>query len=444
MGAVKPSIYAIAEVSGIDFRAGIVGIDIYEDIMVPTVTAQIHVAGASGSVEGSDGGKPLSLYSGAELRGGEPVSLMILPNSDGNIPIDFTRRPLVINKVKNVIRDAQREFLTLSLFSKEAYENETTFLQRKFAKEGKISQHVEDIMAESFSTPLVREISATQNAYGFLGNNTKPFEMITNLASKAVPATAGSGTAGYFFFQTREGFSFRGVDTLAAAEPKAKFFYSEVMQKDCLDFFPDSNLPSVDYKIIRYDILRNQDLVGNLQRGAYATERRVFDPIGHFVTGGEGGSFSGLDYFTRRAGLQSLGKAFRSGNGFGLGFEDGLNFTERPSMILTDVFDFGTTDENVTQDLTRNTFDYSSQSRMRYNTMFSQMVEVMVPLNSNIHAGDIIELSVPNITTSKRAGVDKSQISGLYMVKELNHHFDTKGSYTTMVVMRDSYGRRRT
>ena len=40
--------------------------------------------------------------------------------------------------------------------------------------------------------------------------------------------------------------------------------------------------------------------------------------------------------------------------------------------------------------------------------MFSQMVEVVVPLNSNIHAGDIIELSIPNITTSKRAGVMKS------------------------------------
>ena len=120
---------------------------------------------------------------------------------------------------------------------------------------------------------------------------------MTNLASKAVPASAGSGTAGYFFFQTREGFSFRGVDTLAAQEPKAKFFYSEVQQKDCLDFVPDSLLPALDYKIIRYDILRNQDLVGNLQRGAYSTERRVFDPIAHFVTGGEGGSFRALDYF---------------------------------------------------------------------------------------------------------------------------------------------------
>lgn len=438
MSAVKPSIYSVGEVSGVDFRPGIVSIDIYEDVMVPTVTARINIASSGGGVDGK------SLYSGAELRGGEPVSFRIEPNSDGNIPIDFSRRPLVINKVQNVIRDAQREFLTLSLFSLEAYENETTFLQRKFSKEATISQHVEDIIAESFTRPLIREVDAAQNKYGFLGNNTKPFHMMTNLASKAVPASAGSGTAGFFFFQTREGFSFRGVDTLAAQEPKAKFFYSEVMQKDCLDFFGSSELPSLDYKIIKYDILRNQDLVGNLQRGAYSTDRRIFDPIGHFVTGGEAAGFGGENYFKKSGGLQSLGARLGKLGDFSLGFDDGLSFSEKPSMILTDVFDFGTVDEGVTQDLTRNTFDYSSQSRTRYNTIFTQMLSVMVPLNSNIHAGDIVEISIPNISPKKRVGLDKSQVSGLYMVKELNHHFDTQGSYTTMVVMRDSYGKRKT
>lgn len=435
MSAVNSSLYSIAEVNGIDFRLGIVGIDIYEDVLVPTVTASIKVASAGGGTG--------SLYSSAQLKGGEPVQLKIDTNSQGNIPVDFTSRPLVVNKVKDIIRDSNREFITLSLFSKEAYENETTFLQKKYPKESKISEHVEDIIGQSFSSPLLNKIDPTQNAYGFIGNNTKPFEMITNLASKAVPASGGSGSAGFFFFQTRQGFSFRSVDDLAAQEPKASYVYTEVQQKSCIDFQGDSILPSLDYKIIRYDILRNQDLVGNLQRGAYSTDRVVFDPIGHFVSGGGDGGFGAINYLSKSGGLQTLGKKFGDFD-FSLGFEGGLNFTEMPSLKVTDVFDFGTTDENVTQDLTRNTFDYSSQSRMRYNTMFTQMVEVMVPLNTNLHAGDVIKMTIPDITAKKKVKYDKAQVTGLYMIKELNHHFDTEGSFTTMVVMRDSYGNRKT
>jgi len=77
---------------------------------------------------------------------------------------------------------------------------------------------------------------------------------------------------------------------------------------------------------------------------------------------------------------------------------------------------------------------------MRYNTLFTQSMSITVPLNSNITAGSIIKVNIPKITPDSRIENETEQISGLYMVKELCHHYDPYGSWTAMKVIRDTYG----
>jgi hypothetical protein len=45
----------------------------------------------------------------------------------------------------------------------------------------------------------------------------------------------------------------------------------------------------------------------------------------------------------------------------------------------------------------------------------------------------------PRQQLQKRKEYDQEQ-SGLYMIKELCHHFDTEGSYTSMKLIRDTFG----
>ena len=75
---------------------------------------------------------------------------------------------------------------------------------------------------------------------------------------------------------------------------------------------------------------------------------------------------------------------------------------------------------------------------MRYNQLMSQIVEITVPLNTNLNAGDIIRCIFPSIDRSKKKNDDQS--SGLYMIRELAHYFDNKGSYTKLKIVRDSSG----
>ena len=61
------------------------------------------------------------------------------------------------------------------------------------------------------------------------------------------------------------------------------------------------------------------------------------------------------------------------------------------------------------------------------------------PSNTNLKAGDVIKCLLPKISRGDKNEVDQDQ-SGLYMIKELCHHFDTDGSYTSLKLIRDTFG----
>ena len=62
-----------------------------------------------------------------------------------------------------------------------------------------------------------------------------------------------------------------------------------------------------------------------------------------------------------------------------------------------------------------------------------------VPLNSNLMAGDIIKCLFPKNTYQDGKEFDQ-EMSGLYMIKELCHHFDQDQSLTSMTLVRDTFG----
>ena len=81
---------------------------------------------------------------------------------------------------------------------------------------------------------------------------------------------------------------------------------------------------------------------------------------------------------------------------------------------------------------------YKSQSVARYASLFSQQVNITVPMNLELAAGDVIYCKFPKINMDKSDyGTDPS--SGFYMIKSLSHKFSSDGDYTGMNLVRDSY-----
>ena len=56
-------------------------------------------------------------------------------------------------------------------------------------------------------------------------------------------------------------------------------------------------------------------------------------------------------------------------------------------------------------------------------------------------AGNIIRCEFPQTSDAKRKEPDP-ETSGLYMIKELAHYFDGKGSYSKLKLVRDTAGRK--
>ena len=306
---------------------------------------------------------------------------------------------------------------------------------RKFPTSQNISQSVEDIITEYLKSDKIGEIDKTQNKYGFIGNLKKPFSIITWLASKSV-AYNGPGkdsTAGFLFYETQDGFNFKSIDNLIKQEPFVEdYTYTPNVVK-----FDD---PTKDFKIIKYTVDRNEDLLGKLQRGAYSSERYYINPVSfkpdirHFKSS----DYMGDD------GINNLGDEKITLPTI----DEDRSLGDLPTRIFVGMLDVGTIEQTTTDkgwnDPTERNADPAktqAQTMMRYNQLMSQIVEITIPLNTNLTAGGIIRCVFPSIDRAKKKTSDL-QSSGLYMIRELAHYFDNKGSYTKLKIVRDSSGRK--
>ncbi len=444
MAAIDSSIYEkfIVESAdrskSADISEGVIAFTYFENIFSPYLTARVIVTNTSGAIEGEDGNMQ-SIYNGLPLRGGERVLIKIAGNSKSNKGLDFSASPeqyFYVASVTNVLLNEGTESFTLNLVSREAITNETTRVGKKFPTSQKISGSVEDILKKYLKVDKIGEIEETQNTYGFIGNMKKPFSIITWLASKSVSGAAKPGedsSAGYVFFETQDGFNFVSIDKIMESKPyKVNFIYSPGIIS--------SDDPNKDFKILTYSTNRNQDLIGKLERGAYSSVRYYINPVS-FVPSIS--VFKADDYQGKANNLGDKEVALPN-----VDEKSDKTLGDLPSRIFVGMLDVGTlekdaSDEGWNDPVKRNADPQRihSQSMMRYNQIFTQVAEIQIPLNTNLTAGSVIRCEFPQLSKAKRKQPDP-EISGLYMIKELAHYFDGKGSYTKLKIVRDTYGKK--
>jgi hypothetical protein len=80
-----------------------------------------------------------------------------------------------------------------------------------------------------------------------------------------------------------------------------------------------------------------------------------------------------------------------------------------------------------------------AKSSARYNLLFSQALNILIPLNVKLKVGDIIYCEFPEMSAGRSKEIDPES-SGLYLIRELRHHFSSTQNTTSIKLMRDSYG----
>ena len=114
-------------------------------------------------------------------------------------------------------------------------------------------------------------------------------------------------------------------------------------------------------------------------------------------------------------------------------------FGSSPSRILFRTSDKGVLDPgNDKEDAGRDNTDMA-KSFTRYNLLFTQAINMTVPLNVKLRAGNIIYAQFQEVTAAVESKVDEEQ-SGNYLIKELRHHFESGELVTALKLVRDNYG----
>lgn len=340
---------------------------------------------------------------------------------------------MYVNKVTPLNDQSNKSMVQLELVSKEYILNEKIRLNERF--DGKISDHVKKILTEQnyLATTKKVDIEETSNNYNFIGNNRKPYYVMNWLSKKAVPnfAEAKGNTAGYFFFETSEGFKFKSIDSLLSQEKKKSIIYNQT---------PDSggyNIPSgYDAKALEYSKDNRIDVQEKLKMGAFSTRTVLFDPFNCYyevITPNAKEKEKSLRLGGKE--LPTLNKEF-----------DRVGANKDFSRTTYYLLDKGTLPSGDTRQQieksTEENFPYKdilNQAIMRYNQLYSIKTTITIPGDFSLHAGDAVFIDVPEVSSDTK-DVSKEN-GGLYIIADLCHYISTKETFTKLNLVRDSFGR---
>ena len=114
------------------------------------------------------------------------------------------------------------------------------------------------------------------------------------------------------------------------------------------------------------------------------------------------------------------------------------NLGSLPSRMITMVADRGALQFEPSIEKGSTPTLWQRQALMRYQVLFTQIVNMLVPLNTNLVVGDIINIKFLNANMEAKEH-DRRQ-SGNYMIKSLCHSFDANQSVTSLTLVRDAFG----
>ena len=426
---------------GIDASDGVVDIKYYEDVLSNSVSLTAIITETGESDKKSFGNK--GILDGLPIRGGEP-SHIVIEDHDGHKLKFKEDNKLYVNRVRNVLAGTQKDVYALDFTSRELFANEQCRVCKRY--DGKISENIKNILTKDTSNgagiKTKKKVTVDETAinYNFIGNDRKPFYVCTWLASKSIPAEAGKigGSAGYLFYETHDGFNFRSIDALFSQKRKGNYLFTNT----------DDNPREYKGKILSYEIDRDIDLQSNLTVGTYANRTLFFD-------------FYAFNYKVRNYSVDESGA---SDNNQGAGSKDKIvtagkddldsvadEFRKPISRVMNRVLDVGTLPpgkdieeqlknwKNTPFDPTYDATKTMVQSIMRYNQMFLVKINIMIAGDFSLRAGDMIYCEFPQLSTEPNTRPNKKS-GGLYMISSLCHSITPKDTYTSLTLVRDTFG----
>jgi hypothetical protein len=413
-----------------------------ESVTSPFVAATMSLADSAG------------LLNGLPIQGGETV-VVTVQTSSSEQPQEYK---MLVWRIGNRVVKNNVQSYTLGLISEEALNNEYFRLIKPLKGTG--DKIVNEILKKSLKSDKDFFSESTEFEMKLIPANRRPFDVISSIAVKSVAKGSSSsnqsdaknekqkvsGSAGFFFWETKRGYNFFSVDKLLSKDEKNKpwgpYIEKPANQSDGAD-----DRFTVSQALFKSEV----DVMTSLRKGKYSSLMVFFN---HST-----GQYSEYHY--------SLADAYKDMKHLGaqntpsiIETADGKTLSDYPTRIISALLDheswynkpgIASFEQEDGSDSPSQFCDFhkhfAGQSIMRYELLKQQLATIIVPGNSEICAGDKITIKLVNkLPTSEISKEPYDQeSSGTYLIEEVTHTYDstksTNGRFiTTLRLMRDSYG----
>ena len=361
-----------------------------EDIQVATMRMEVQITDSETGML-------------SELTGMENVFIRI-GDSEGKTEIggdfviyDIQDRKNISGKSSAVIRLCKTDFLN----------NAANKISRRFGKGmgNKIDRVVKkEIMIDLIGVPEERLLNfePTVNNFSFVSPYWNPFTAIRWLATKAIPATKGSGknaTAGYAFYETRSGYNFVSYDSFASKEPVVRMVVGH--EGGELEDEEDTGIIALDKLTIETSV----DLLKGLNLGSYSSNVMTLDKKDMKF---EEHPFSINKYYQDVSVMNS-----RRVPEFYKGFDTNVTYTRIMSKLSDSaLFTEGTYTQGFTKQL--------SQSSLREKLFYGKKVVVELVADYSLEIGEVVQLDVYKGTSDREQDF---ATSGKYVIGRVERTF---------------------
>ena len=422
----------ISNTSGesVGLQNGIFNLTYYESILQDTIHASFTYSD-TGTVGGPFNGK--NAVDGLPIKGSEKFLLSFTDNNDNTLEFKDDSS-LYVNNVTPLVDETTKSMTQLHLVSKEYILNEKVRINSRM--DGLVSQHIEKILKEEkyLNTKKDVDIEETVLQINESPKNKKPFYIMNELSKKGVSAENQKlgKSAGYFLYETSEGFKFKSIDGLLSQEPKLKVLYNETSAQS------DDEMPQgYDVKAVTYERYNLVNVQKKLAIGAFTSRVLTFNPFTFSFDVANPQSFLfENDYKMGGEELFKLNEEFNNPEA-----KKDFSITSLKMMSIGGL-QIGNTETQLSKskEVDFTTDQILNQSFMRYNQLFTSQVSITIPGDFSLHAGDAIVVDAPVVESDTKNDDINEQSGGLFIISDLAHYVTPHETFTKLNLIRDSFG----
>jgi len=405
---------SLLTVSGTEIDvSGIVStINIYEDIFSMTVSGDILFKDTN------------NLVLNAPIIGEEKLLLKIqtpqtspkVHNETDTSVIDYVVTPLQIYKINKVTGAGENAIMySLNFTTQEAFRNQISRISQSY--KGDPAEIVEKILRDQNYLDSTRKlfVEPTSNMLKMVVPNKKPFNAIQHLCEVSNSKQNGQSPT-YLFYETTKGFHFRSVDGLCTQEPTMVYkehIPNSTNEKNVID--ARKNLEN----IVSFNVKSTKDTIYNMSKGFYSSTLRVHDLYNKTLTDHEYGYFKDFSKDTHTDGASpTISKSPDARTQKTLeDYPDTKLFVSTTSATkhFSEGVEYPYQSDNLDQTLQRRSARLRQLGR-------GIKVQLEVPGQTFIQAGDIIEVNIGSTSATTEDKQDKT-LSGKHLVTTIRHEF---------------------